>query len=81
MAGDIAAMNGLAWLGYLSTTGVYGDRGGGWVDETAAPSPTGGRGRRRVAAEQDWLDLWRRRRVPVHIFRLAAIYGRGSQRL
>jgi len=75
--GDIAAMNGLAWLGYLSTTGVYGDRGGGWVDETAAPAPTGERGRRRIAAEQDWLDLWRLRRVPVHVFRLAAIYGRG----
>ena len=40
------------WLGYLSTTGVYGDRGGGWVDETARLLPTGERGRRRVAAEE-----------------------------
>jgi nucleoside-diphosphate-sugar epimerase len=72
-----AAMEGLAWLGYLSTTGVYGDRGGGWVDETAQLLPTGERGRRRVAAEQGWLDLWNRRGVPVHIFRLAAIYGPG----
>ncbi len=38
---DIAAMSGLVWLGYLSTTGVYGDRGGGWVDETARLEPTG----------------------------------------
>jgi nucleoside-diphosphate-sugar epimerase len=74
---DIAAIEGLSWVGYLSTTGVYGDRGGGWVDETAALRPTGERGRRRVAAEAGWLDLWRGQGVPVHIFRLAAIYGPG----
>ena len=74
---DIAAINGLLWAAYLSTTGVYGDRGGGWVDETAALQPTGERGRRRVAAEAGWLDLWRSRGVPVHIFRLAGIYGPG----
>jgi nucleoside-diphosphate-sugar epimerase len=76
-ADDIAALPGLAWLGYLSTTGVYGDRGGGWVEENSALLPTGERGRRRVMAERGWLDLWRRRGVPVHIFRLAAIYGPG----
>jgi nucleoside-diphosphate-sugar epimerase len=76
-AEDIAEIKGLRWLGYLSTTGVYGDRGGGWVDETAALSPSGERGRRRVAAEAGWLDLWRRHGAPVHIFRLAAIYGPG----
>jgi nucleoside-diphosphate-sugar epimerase len=74
---DIAGIDRLRWLGYLSTTGVYGDRGGGWVDESAELSPTGERGRRRVAAEAGWLDLWRRRGVPVHIFRLAGIYGPG----
>jgi nucleoside-diphosphate-sugar epimerase len=74
---DIAEIKGLRWLGYLSTTGVYGDRGGGWVDETAALSPSGERGRRRVAAEAGWLDLWRRHGAPVHIFRLAGIYGSG----
>jgi nucleoside-diphosphate-sugar epimerase len=74
---DIAATSGLSWLGYLSTTGVYGDRDGGWVDENAPLLPTGERGRRRRAAEQGWLDLWRDRGVPVHIFRLAAIYGPG----
>ena len=74
---DIAKLPHLAWLGYLSTTGVYGDRGGGWVDETSALAPTGERGRRRVIAEQGWLELWRSRGVPVHIFRLAAIYGPG----
>jgi nucleoside-diphosphate-sugar epimerase len=74
---DIAEIGRLHWLGYLSTTGVYGDRAGGWVDETAALSPSGERGRRRVAAEAGWFDLWRRRAVPVHIFRLAGIYGPG----
>jgi hypothetical protein len=76
-ADDIAAIPGLAWLGYLSTTGVYGDRAGGWVDENSELRPSGARGRRRVAAEAGWQGLWRRRGVPVHIFRLAAIYGPG----
>jgi nucleoside-diphosphate-sugar epimerase len=76
-ADAIAAMPGLLWLGYLSTTGVYGDRGGGWVDEDSALRPSGERGRRRVAAEAGWLDLWRHSGVPVHVFRLAAIYGPG----
>jgi len=75
--GDIAALPGLAWLGYLSTTGVYGDRAGGWVDERSELRPSGVRGRRRVAAEEGWLDLWRRRAVPVHVLRLAGIYGPG----
>lgn len=69
---DIAAVGGLKWIGYLSTTGVYGDRDGGWVDEDSALEPTGERGRRRVAAERAWQGL-----APVHIFRLAGIYGPG----
>jgi nucleoside-diphosphate-sugar epimerase len=76
-AADIARLPGLRWIGYLSTTGVYGDRAGGWVDETSELRPTGERGRRRAAAEAAWLDLWRRHGVPVHIFRLAGIYGPG----
>jgi nucleoside-diphosphate-sugar epimerase len=76
-AADIAALRDLRWLGYLSTTGVYGDRGGGWVDETSQLRPTGERGRRRVAAEAGWRALWRERGVPVHVFRLAGIYGPG----
>ncbi|MGD9616564.1 MAG: SDR family oxidoreductase [Alphaproteobacteria bacterium] len=74
---DIVALTGLRWLGYLSTTGVYGDRGGLWVDETSELRPSGERGRRRVMAETGWLGLWRRNGVPVHVFRLAAIYGPG----
>jgi len=44
---------GLRWIGYFSTTGVYGDRGGGWVDEDTEPAPTGPRGRRRLDAERE----------------------------
>jgi nucleoside-diphosphate-sugar epimerase len=67
----------LAWIGYLSTTGVYGDRAGGWVDEASALQPSGERGRRRLAAEQAWLGL----KQPAHLFRLAGIYGPGSSAL
>jgi nucleoside-diphosphate-sugar epimerase len=67
----------LAWIGYLSTTGVYGDRDGGWVDEMSALKPSGERGRRRVAAESGWLALAQ----PAHLFRLAGIYGPGSSAL
>jgi nucleoside-diphosphate-sugar epimerase len=67
----------LAWIGYLSTTGVYGDRAGGWVDEMSKLTPSGERGRRRVAAEQGWLSLSQ----PAHLFRLAGIYGPGSSAL
>jgi nucleoside-diphosphate-sugar epimerase len=80
-AGDIIGLGGLRWVGYLSTTGVYGDRGGGWVDESSALTPSGERGRRRVAAEAGWLDLHRRHSLPVHVFRLAGIYGPGRSAL
>ncbi len=75
--GDIVRLPALCWLGYLSTTGVYGDRGGGWVDEDVPPAPSGERGRQRLIAETAWLEAWHARAVPVHIFRLAAIYGPG----
>lgn len=71
----------LTWAGYLSTTGVYGDHGGGWVDESSQPAPTGERGRRRVAAEEGWLVLGREQGVPMHLFRLAGIYGPGRSAL
>jgi len=69
------------WIGYLSTTGVYGDRDGGWVDESSALAPTGERGRRRLEAERLWLELHRRHRLPVQVFRLAGIYGPGRSAL
>jgi nucleoside-diphosphate-sugar epimerase len=66
----------LEWVGYLGTTGVYGDRGGAWVDESDAVAPTMPRTRRRAAAEEQWLKSG----LPVHVFRLAGIYGPGPGR-
>jgi nucleoside-diphosphate-sugar epimerase len=71
------AKNGVSWIGYLSTTGVYGDHAGAWVDEHSALRPTSTRSWRRVTAEAAWLDLSRRSGLPVHVFRLAGIYGPG----
>jgi len=76
-SGAIRTMPALAWLGYLSTTGVYGDTDGAWVDEDAPTNPSSERSRRRVAAEQGWQMLHSAHDVPVHIFRLAGIYGPG----
>ena len=78
---DLARLEQLTWMGYLSTTGVYGDTGGAWVDETASCAPSGERGARRVAAEARWLDLWHGFGLPVHVFRLAGIYGPGRNSL
>jgi uncharacterized protein YbjT (DUF2867 family) len=66
-----------AWTGYLSTTGVYGDRQGGLVDEESELRPTGPRGAARVAAEAAWLETG----LPMHIFRLAGLYGPGRNTL
>ncbi|MEO1226929.1 MAG: SDR family oxidoreductase [Pseudomonadota bacterium] len=75
---DISAIEPpLQWVGYLSTTSVYGDRDGAWTDESAPLAATSARGRRRIAAEQAWLDWGRETGVPVHCFRLAGIYGPG----
>ncbi|HXC27850.1 MAG TPA: SDR family oxidoreductase [Stellaceae bacterium] len=67
----LSALKSLRWLGYLSTTGVYGTRDGGWVDESAELRPSSPRAKRRAAAEQGWLGLG------AHVFRLAGIYGPG----
>jgi len=62
------------WVGYLSTTGVYGDQGGDWVDEDCPLSPSTARGQARVRAEAEWQAI---DGLPLHIFRLAGIYGPG----
>lgn len=71
----------LKWVGYLSTTGVYGDRGGDWVDEDSPLEPTTARGQRRLEAERSWLRLQGDFGLPVHLFRLAGIYGPGRNTL
>lgn len=80
-AEDFASLPNLEWVGYLSSTGVYGDRGGKVVDENSEVRPTSQRGSRRALAEEQWLSLYRNYGVPVHIFRLAGIYGPGRSAL
>ena len=74
-AGEIRAAPALTWLGYLSTTGVYGDRNGGWVDEETQPAPGSDRSRRRLSAEHAWQEVAGGR--PLDLMRLAGIYGPG----
>lgn len=80
-APDILNIPTLEWVGYLSTTGVYGDRGGEAVAETDAPAPSSRRGSRRVRAEEQWLSLYKDYGMPVHVFRIAGIYGPGRSAL
>ena len=72
-AGDALNAANPAWVGYFSTTAVYGDHQGAWVDEDTPVTPQSDRARHRVLAEQQWLAT----PLPVHIFRLAGIYGPG----
>jgi nucleoside-diphosphate-sugar epimerase len=65
------------WIGYLSTTGVYGDRGGRWVTERSPLAAQSVEGARRVGAERDWLDVGRGMGLTVTVFRLPGIYGPG----
>jgi nucleoside-diphosphate-sugar epimerase len=69
------AVGSAMWMGYLSTTGVYGNRDGGWVDEDTPPAPQSARAKRRVEGEAAWRDF--DGQCAVDIFRLAGIYGPG----
>lgn len=71
----------LQWMGYMSTTGVYGDHGGDWVDESTPPSPGLDRTRRRLRAEREWSTLSGITGVPLQIFRISGIYGPGRSAL
>lgn len=68
-----ARIAGMPWIGYLSSTGVYGDHAGAWVHETSPTAPTSDLGENRLAAEGQWRSL----QPAAHIFRLASIYGPG----
>jgi nucleoside-diphosphate-sugar epimerase len=89
-AAQITAAPNLNYIGYLSTTGIYGDQNGGWVDEDTPPNPQSPRAQRRIAAEQGWSKFVRPddgaaqaaqseagRTKVIDIFRLAGIYGPG----
>ncbi len=78
---DFKNLKNLQWIGYLSTTGVYGDRNGGDVLETDEIRPTSKRGSRRAKAEEQWLAMHKNQNLPIHIFRLSGIYGPGRSAL
>lgn len=63
------------WIGYLSSTGVYGDHQGLWVDESSKSIAPGGQGQSRLSAENEWRSFAEAYQVPLTIFRLAGIYG------
>jgi nucleoside-diphosphate-sugar epimerase len=71
----IDAAPSLRWIGYLSSTAVYGDRDGGWVDEDTPVAPSQARGQLRAVAEDNWARFADQRAVD--IFRLGGIYGPG----
>ncbi len=77
----IVSTESIEWVAYLSTTGVYGDHGGGWVNEDTPLTPNTERGHRRKEAEDLWLNAHRYYGLPVHLFRLAGIYGPGRNAL
>ncbi len=79
--GILAQRRDLSWVGYLSTTGVYGDTGGQWVDETTPVQANVERSQHRAQAEMAWLKLHEEHGLPVHLFRLAGIYGPGRSPL
>lgn len=67
----------LAWIGYFSTVGVYGDFGGAWIDERAPCTPVNRRSQQRLEAEEAWRAFAAGRGLPLVILRLAGIYGPG----
>ncbi|MEC7490074.1 MAG: SDR family oxidoreductase [Pseudomonadota bacterium] len=76
-AEHIAESGSVKWVGYLSTTGVYGNQHGNWVDETTILKPSSTRSKRRVVAEETWRNWGADTGIPTQIFRLAGIYGPG----
>lgn len=72
---EIIENKGIKWIGVLSSTGVYGDHQGEWVGENSKCSPTSLQSQNRLRCEHQWLELHAKHNLPIHIFRLAGIYG------
>ncbi len=81
LAALMGRAEGLRWIGYLSATSVYGDAGGGWVDETTPAEPGSARGRARLEAERAWKALGASAGLPLAALRIAGIYGPGRSAL
>ncbi len=78
---QLAKSANLRWAGYLSTTGVYGDCRGAWIDESRPPAPASAEAKRRLTAERNWRRLFAATGVAFQIFRLPGIYGAGRSQL
>jgi nucleoside-diphosphate-sugar epimerase len=78
---QIAECKNLEWIGYISSTGVYGDTQGKWVDESSPLQPVTELNLRRVESENGWLDMMKENGCPVMVFRCVAIYGPGRNLL
>ena len=74
---NLNEMKNLVWFGYFSTTGVYGDHNGEWVDEETELKTLNLRSVNRIKAENQYLELYKESKIPIHIFRLPGIYGPG----
>jgi len=81
LGGSTSLLPNLTWIGYLSTVGVYGNKDGAWMDETANLAPTSARSRQRVRAEDEWIETAHLHNLPLSIFRLSGIYGPGRNAL
>lgn len=81
MRHDLLNAADIRWIGYLSTTGVYGDQQGRWIDETCPPAPMSERGEKRLMAEQAWQKLAQEKGCALDILRLTGIYGPGRNSL
>ena len=73
--GQISKLSKLKWIGYFSTTGVYGNTDGEWVDENSPRQPYSALAVSRIKAEDQWLTAFKEQNIPSHIFRLSGIYG------
>ncbi|DBA91593.1 TPA: hypothetical protein ACH3X1_003202 [Trebouxia sp. C0004] len=81
LAASAPSLEHLKWVGYLSTTSVYGDWRGDWVDESCTIRPSSEKAKQRAETEAAWLSLHQQHKLPVHCFRLGGIYGPGRSAL
>ena len=74
---DIKSSN-CEWITYLSATSIYGDKKGNWVNEKTYPNPTTKNGKARLYAEKKWINLFKKNKIPIQIFRLSGIYSKDN---